>query len=122
MGLLGFGSKEAGAHAASFLLGAALPTALLFLLASDRLGEGLSSISRFTPDVYSVLHEACTCRCVQSFIWMRVVCIVTCTLLVLTLCMDFVFVVTQVFFRGLQKSNLLLSTIQLTLQTKYRFD
>jgi hypothetical protein len=46
MGLLGFGSKEAGSHAVSFLLGAALPTALLFLLASDRLGEGLSSISR----------------------------------------------------------------------------
>ena len=43
---LGFGSKEAGGHAVSFLLGAALPTALLFLLASDRLGEGLSSISR----------------------------------------------------------------------------
>jgi hypothetical protein len=43
---LGFGRKEAGSHAASFLLGAALPTALLFLLASDRLGEGLSSISR----------------------------------------------------------------------------
>jgi len=43
---LGFGSKEAGGHAVSFLLGAALPTALLFLLASDRLGEGLSNISR----------------------------------------------------------------------------
>ncbi|CAL4972431.1 unnamed protein product [Urochloa decumbens] len=43
---LGFGSKEAGSHAVAFLLGAALPTALLFLLASDRLGEGLSSISR----------------------------------------------------------------------------
>ncbi|KAJ1286848.1 hypothetical protein BS78_03G383500 [Paspalum vaginatum] len=45
---LGVGSKEAGiiSHAASFLLGAALPTVLLFFLASDRLGEGLSSISR----------------------------------------------------------------------------
>ncbi|RLN03719.1 uncharacterized protein C2845_PM13G17480 [Panicum miliaceum] len=43
---LGFGRKEAGSHAVSFLLGTALPTALLFLLASDRLGEGLSSISR----------------------------------------------------------------------------
>nr|CAB3479267.1 unnamed protein product [Digitaria exilis] len=42
MGLLGVGSKEV----VSFLLGAALPTALLFLLASDRLGEGMSSISR----------------------------------------------------------------------------
>ncbi|XP_066307858.1 uncharacterized protein At4g15970-like [Miscanthus floridulus] len=40
-------SKEAaGSHAVSFFLGAALPTALLFFLASDRLGEGLSSISR----------------------------------------------------------------------------
>jgi len=29
----------------SFFLGAALPTALLFFLASDRLDEGLSSIS-----------------------------------------------------------------------------
>ncbi|CAO2167543.1 unnamed protein product [Urochloa humidicola] len=35
----------AGIHAVSFLLGAALPTALLFFLASDRLGEGLSTIS-----------------------------------------------------------------------------
>ncbi|RCV28781.1 hypothetical protein SETIT_5G430700v2 [Setaria italica] len=32
-------------HLASFLLGAALPTAFLFFLASDRLGQGLSSIS-----------------------------------------------------------------------------
>ncbi|XP_062208709.1 uncharacterized protein At4g15970-like [Phragmites australis] len=32
-------------HVVSFLLGAALPTALLFFLASDRLGEGLCSIS-----------------------------------------------------------------------------
>ncbi|XP_062208712.1 uncharacterized protein At4g15970-like [Phragmites australis] len=38
---LGLGSL----HAVSFLLGAALPTALLFFLASDRLGEGVSSIS-----------------------------------------------------------------------------
>ncbi|EES01970.1 uncharacterized protein At4g15970 [Sorghum bicolor] len=39
-------SKEAaGSHAVSFFLGAALPTALLFFLASDRLGEGLSTIS-----------------------------------------------------------------------------
>ncbi|KAJ1286853.1 hypothetical protein BS78_03G384000 [Paspalum vaginatum] len=41
----GFGGKQGGSHAVSFLLGAALPTALLFFLASDRLGEGLSSIS-----------------------------------------------------------------------------
>ncbi|KAK3162857.1 hypothetical protein QOZ80_1BG0094630 [Eleusine coracana subsp. coracana] len=34
-----------GSHVVSFLLGAALPTALLFFVASDRLGEGLSSIS-----------------------------------------------------------------------------
>ncbi|KAF8755687.1 hypothetical protein HU200_011154 [Digitaria exilis] len=44
-----FGGKlqqQAGSsHAVSFLLGAALPTALLFFLASDRLGDGLSTIS-----------------------------------------------------------------------------
>ncbi|PAN26810.1 hypothetical protein PAHAL_5G040000 [Panicum hallii] len=39
------GKLQQGGHAVSFLLGAALPTALLFLLASDRLGEGLSTIS-----------------------------------------------------------------------------
>lgn len=44
--VLGFGRKERGSNAVSFLLGAALPTALLFFLASDRLGEGLSSVSR----------------------------------------------------------------------------
>ncbi|KAF8648597.1 hypothetical protein HU200_064641 [Digitaria exilis] len=43
---LGFGRKESGSNVASFLLGAALPTALLIFLASDRLGEGLSSVSR----------------------------------------------------------------------------
>jgi len=43
---LGSSSKVGGSHAAAFLLGVALPTALLFLLASDRLGEGLSSTSR----------------------------------------------------------------------------
>jgi hypothetical protein len=43
-GLFGGSSKQSG-HAVSFLLGAALPTALLFFLASDRLGEGLSTIS-----------------------------------------------------------------------------
>ena len=44
---LGLGSsKVGGSHAAAFLLGVALPTALLFLLASDRLGEGLSNVSR----------------------------------------------------------------------------
>jgi hypothetical protein len=44
---LGLGSnKVGGSHAAAFLLGVALPTALLFMLASDRLGDGLSSISR----------------------------------------------------------------------------
>ncbi|WVZ67639.1 LOW QUALITY PROTEIN: hypothetical protein U9M48_016690 [Paspalum notatum var. saurae] len=40
--------KEGGGgrrHAVSFLLGAALPTALLFFLASDHLGESLSSVS-----------------------------------------------------------------------------
>ncbi|CAO2172559.1 unnamed protein product [Urochloa humidicola] len=41
---MGFGGKE-GSHLASFLLGAALPTLLLFFLASDRLGQGFSSIS-----------------------------------------------------------------------------
>jgi hypothetical protein len=43
----GSGAKlpPSSSHAVSFLLGAALPTALLFLLASDRLGEGLSTIS-----------------------------------------------------------------------------
>ncbi|TVT97270.1 hypothetical protein EJB05_57494, partial [Eragrostis curvula] len=41
---MGFGGKE-GSHLVSFLLGAALPTAFLFFLASDRLGEGLSKIS-----------------------------------------------------------------------------
>ncbi|RLN03811.1 uncharacterized protein C2845_PM13G17550 [Panicum miliaceum] len=39
------GKMQQGGHAVSFLLGAALPTALLFLLAFDRLGEGLSTIS-----------------------------------------------------------------------------
>ena len=39
------GKLQQGGHAVSFLLGAALPTALLFFLASDRLGEGLSTIS-----------------------------------------------------------------------------
>jgi len=39
-------SKEAaGSHAVSFFLGAALPTALLFFLASDRLGGGFPTIS-----------------------------------------------------------------------------
>nr|CAB3475260.1 unnamed protein product [Digitaria exilis] len=37
--------KEACQHVVSFLVGAALPTALLVLLASDRLGDGLSTIS-----------------------------------------------------------------------------
>ncbi|CAL4945884.1 unnamed protein product [Urochloa decumbens] len=44
----GFGGKQLpqrSSHAVSFLLGAALPTALLFFLASDRLGEGFSTIS-----------------------------------------------------------------------------
>ncbi|CAO2167542.1 unnamed protein product [Urochloa humidicola] len=43
----GFGGKlpQSSSHAVSFFLGAALPTALLFLLASDRLGEGFSTIS-----------------------------------------------------------------------------
>ncbi|KAF8755690.1 hypothetical protein HU200_011157 [Digitaria exilis] len=43
MGLLGFASKEVSSHGVSFLLGAALPTALLIFLASDRLGDGLST-------------------------------------------------------------------------------
>jgi hypothetical protein len=44
---LGFGGKKEGScHVMSFLLGAALPTALLlFVVASDRLGHGLSGIS-----------------------------------------------------------------------------
>ena len=46
---LGLGGKDKEAchcqHVVSFLIGAALPTALLVLLASDRLGEGLSTIS-----------------------------------------------------------------------------
>ncbi|CAO1947064.1 unnamed protein product [Urochloa humidicola] len=42
---VGLGGKEACQHVVSFLVGAALPTALLVLLASDRLGEGLSTIS-----------------------------------------------------------------------------
>jgi hypothetical protein len=43
---LGFGRKEGSSHVMSFLLGAALPTALLlFVVASDRLGDGLSGIS-----------------------------------------------------------------------------
>ncbi|PUZ53261.1 hypothetical protein GQ55_5G038900 [Panicum hallii var. hallii] len=42
---MGLGGKEACQHVVSFLIGAALPTALLVLLASDRLGEGLSTIS-----------------------------------------------------------------------------
>ncbi|XP_062208710.1 uncharacterized protein At4g15970-like [Phragmites australis] len=42
---LGFGSREGSSHVVSFLLGAAVPTVLLFFLASDRLGEGLSSVS-----------------------------------------------------------------------------
>ena len=41
----GGGKELMGSHLASFLLGAALPTAFLFFLASDRFGEGLSSIS-----------------------------------------------------------------------------
>ncbi|KAL6613915.1 hypothetical protein ACP70R_036185 [Stipagrostis hirtigluma subsp. patula] len=47
MGNLGFGGKEGSSSSqmVSFLLGAALPTALLFFLASDRLGEGFSSVS-----------------------------------------------------------------------------
>ncbi|KAL6840414.1 hypothetical protein ACP4OV_030224 [Aristida adscensionis] len=45
MGSLGFGGKEGSSHMLSFLLGAALPTALLFFLASDRLADGVSSIS-----------------------------------------------------------------------------
>ncbi|XP_062208711.1 uncharacterized protein At4g15970-like [Phragmites australis] len=47
MGGVWFGGKEGtSSNVVSFLLGAALPTALLFfVLASDRLGEGLSIIS-----------------------------------------------------------------------------
>ncbi|TVU36011.1 hypothetical protein EJB05_17921, partial [Eragrostis curvula] len=43
----GVGAKERSSsrHLVSFLLGAALPTALLFFLTSDRLSEGLSGIS-----------------------------------------------------------------------------
>ena len=42
---MGFAIGKEGGHLVSFLLGAAIPTALLFFLASDRLGEGLSRIS-----------------------------------------------------------------------------
>nr|CAB3479272.1 unnamed protein product [Digitaria exilis] len=42
---MGLQGKEACQHVVSFLVGAALPTALLVLLASDRLGDGLSTIS-----------------------------------------------------------------------------
>ncbi|KAJ1286850.1 hypothetical protein BS78_03G383700 [Paspalum vaginatum] len=49
MVLLGSGRcKEASLHAVCLLLGAAIPTALLFFLASDRLGEGLSSVAAST--------------------------------------------------------------------------
>ncbi|KAM3353724.1 hypothetical protein ACQJBY_024717 [Aegilops geniculata] len=37
-----------GSHSASFLLGALLPTLLLFFLAADRVGERLASISTYT--------------------------------------------------------------------------
>jgi hypothetical protein len=40
---MGLGGKDSS-HLVSFLIGAALPTAFLFFLASDRLGDGLSSI------------------------------------------------------------------------------
>ena len=43
---MGSMSKRSGlGHFGSFLLGALLPTALLFFLASDRVGERLTSIS-----------------------------------------------------------------------------
>jgi hypothetical protein len=44
---MGFSGKhqQQSSHAVSFLLGAALPTALLFFLASDRLGVSLPTIS-----------------------------------------------------------------------------
>ena len=43
---MGSMSKRSGlGHSGSFLLGALLPTALLFFLASDRVGERLTSIS-----------------------------------------------------------------------------
>jgi hypothetical protein len=45
---MGMGSLHDGAtvsHSVSFLLGALLPTLLLFFLASDRVGEQLSSMS-----------------------------------------------------------------------------
>jgi len=45
MGAVFGGSSKQGSHAVSFLLGAALPTALLFFLASDRLGGGFPTIS-----------------------------------------------------------------------------
>jgi hypothetical protein len=43
---LGFRSKGCSSHGASFFLGAALSASLLLLFASDRLSEGLSSLSR----------------------------------------------------------------------------
>ncbi|VAH83721.1 uncharacterized protein At4g15970-like [Triticum dicoccoides] len=42
------GGGGGGSHSASFLLGALLPTLLLFFLASDRVGERLTSISTYT--------------------------------------------------------------------------
>jgi hypothetical protein len=45
MGAVFGGSSKQGSHAVSFLLGAALPTAFLFFLASDRLGGGFPTIS-----------------------------------------------------------------------------
>ncbi|GJN16913.1 hypothetical protein PR202_gb03939 [Eleusine coracana subsp. coracana] len=42
---MGFAGGKEGSHMVSFLLGAVLPTAFLFFLASDRLGEGFSRIS-----------------------------------------------------------------------------
>ena len=45
MGLLHDGARVS--HSVSFLLGAVLPTLLLFFLASDRVGEKLASISSY---------------------------------------------------------------------------
>ncbi|XP_044973194.1 uncharacterized protein At4g15970-like [Hordeum vulgare subsp. vulgare] len=50
-----------GSHSASFLLGALLPTILLFFLASDRVGERLASISSLgNNDGSSAAHQQTT--------------------------------------------------------------
>lgn len=88
---LALGGKEGNLnrnHVVSFLLGAALPTFLLFVLASDRVGEQFSSISswgnepnlasggaapgqeqevRMNPTIHAwTSNLVCVCLCVSS--------------------------------------------------------